>query len=82
MGKKETCQGNEQTNECGKRQKHKPVQFLIESGYLSNEPFDIDLIGFDGLIEILVVITFSFLRRFHVGISRGFRRGRVGSLLL
>ena len=82
MGKKETCQGNEQTNERRKGKEHEAVQLLIEIGYLSNEPFDIDLIGFDGLIEILVVIAFSFLRRFHAGISRGFRRGRAGSLLL
>jgi len=45
------------------------------------EPFDIDLIGFDGLIEIGVIVVVSFLRRVHGGISGEFRRGRVGSPL-
>ena len=62
---KNSCQCDEQTNERGKGQKHKPIQFFIEGGYLIDKPHDIDLIGFDSLIEILMVIAVSFLRRFH-----------------
>ena len=61
MGKNKRDEGEDKTNKCGEGQKHQAVEFLIEGGKLLNEPFDIDFVGFDGLVEKLVIgIVSSF----------------------